>query len=105
MCFSCEEKSKNIANFIIPGIQNSASEAKIVQNMTTLFLESHSGLTCFLTGQHTSGVPQEIAEWKYSIGMLLKRDNEIGTIILFGQSTGNLAICSVNKVLGSWRII
>lgn len=85
--------------------QNSASNPKIVSNMNNLFSDSHVGLTCFLTGESTADTPQGTAEWKYSIGVLLKRDSEIGTVILLGKDTGRMAICPVNKVLGSWRTL
>lgn len=85
--------------------QNSASNPKIVSNMNNLFSESCVGLTCFLTGESTADTPQGTAEWKYSIGVLLKRDSEIGTVILWGKDTGRMAICPVNKVLGSWRTL
>ena len=81
------------------------SNPKIVSNMNNLISESCVGLTCFLTGESTADTPQGTAEWKYSIGVLLKRDSEIGTVILWGKDTGRMAICPVNKVLGSWRTL
>lgn len=71
----------------------------------TLWDKAPEGCTCFITGEGFTSVPSATTEWRSAIGFLLKRTPKEGCIVLFGYSTGRIAILSnSNGTWGSWVI-
>ena len=70
----------------------------------TLFLNAQIGITPICTNESTpyKEIPSGAPEWKYATGMILKRTNEIGNIVLYSYQTGKVGIVSTGDSGETW---
>ena len=74
------------------------------ETKTTLFVNASLGITPISTNESTpyQELPSGAPEWKYATGMILKRTNEVGDIVLYSYLTGKVGIVSTGNSGQTW---
>jgi len=74
------------------------------ETKTTLFTNAQFGITPISTNESTpyQELPSGAPEWKYATGMILKRTNEIGDIVLYSYLSGKVGIVSTGNSGQTW---
>lgn len=74
----------------------------IVLDLESTFQSAHVGMSPVHTYVNSQNLPDRLTEWEYCSGFVTKRDNSIGSIVLFGRLNRKIAINSTADGGATW---
>ena len=63
-----------------------------VDDVFAFFDTCPAGITFFATKTETINIPADALAWRYAPGLIFKRGNNQGSVILFGYNTSQMAV-------------
>ena len=96
---------KNIVDDPLNGNENLFSRLSGPRTLTTLkalFESSQTGISFFASSSGSEDIPSQTTLWQYGSGIILKRDSNNATVILFGYNSGAFAINYTANGVNTW---
>ena len=106
---SSNDDLKNIVDDPLNGNENLFSRLSGPRTLTTLkalFESSQTGISFFSSSSGSEDIPSQTTLWQYGTGIILKRDSNNATVILFGHNSGAFAInytANGGNTWGGWQ--
>ena len=106
---SSNDDLKNIVDDPLNGNENLFSRLSGPRTLTTLkalFESSQTGISFFASSSGSEDIPSQTTLWQYGTGIILKRDSNNATVILFGHNSGAFAInytANGGNTWGGWQ--
>lgn len=88
--------------------QNTYIKTNYIISIIGMFADMDYGIKAIniTDGTNDDELPDSTVEWHYCAGLIFKRNQSTGAILLFGRQTGRIAVNPmINGQLGTWRII
>ena len=102
---SSNDDLKNIVDDPLNGNENLFSRLsgpRILTTLKALFESSQTGISFFASSSGSEDIPSQTTLWQYGSGIILKRDSNNATVILFGRNSGAFAINNTANGGNTW---